>query len=1176
MSQLIHLYSGDRTLNLMLVVSLVATLVSSVTWLVSRRLADKAALRHLVLLSGLCCCLASPAVAWYCAATDLTFVSIPLIHGEPGQIAPAAIPIQNDSAPIAPRQDTVVPPDVERLPSPLPNAASGMRGEMAVAQASRETPPESISALPATRPVDGPAAAPVSYREVAADAMFVWAIGAGWMFARLVRNCTRVVQLRRSSRPLQNERLHVLLREVAGQLGVRRPPLLLVTSRTVAPLAIGFGRPAILLPERLLSAISDDELRDVLVHELAHLQRGDQWIAVLQGIAGGLYWPIVSVHGLNRELQRAREEVCDNAVLARRSVIGYGETLLHIAEILVKPLTTGVAVGIIGGPGELERRIAGLIDPRRNRSTTTSRKTACLMMVGFVAGSTVVSATRFVPSAVAADGRASETDPATSAATNANGDELPAPNKNKDMPASPEADSRRTNVLHGKVLGPEDRPVPGARLYLSIDEWTDPIELGSSDVDGSYRFVVPEKTLRRIYTPGYANAQCRAALIARAKGFGPHWVELPAVDGGRMGEMKAEYAHEFHLAADFPIAGRIVDAAGRPVAGASIGVSAIYELSDPRWKLMHPAIQARDPNLMTREQTDVSNWFTPLYRTAWNVIPPAITDGEGRFQLDGVGADRAIRLSVEGPGVHTALVSAITRNDVAEFTQAIREKYPRTLREPAGYFYPAREGAPNGDRGVRLYGPEPTITVDPARTISGVVRDATTGEPIAGHRMQVASGSGYASARTDREGRYRILRDDDAPTVVMYSDQYHTQRYLTVVHRLTDTGLGEIVANIDIPRGVIIRGRVVEAGTDRPIISAPCSGCHIEWPGPLRTGYLYYFPLATNTALRGAPTGLYFEGFPTGSRNFYRTVTIDPDGRFQMAVPPGPGVLLVQSMPGLPPLAELLGDWNEKDGLHRLFPYLKLTARFDNDGAPPGDAQSLPGFTGAIPLATYHAYRVIDPPADATTIDVTLTIPRAPTRQVRFVDAKDRPMTGVRLLGLAPSSPSLPIKVKLEGSEIEVFIEPAKPSELIATTDDARYAVRTFFKPDEKQPVTIRLQAAGSFSGRLLDDETGLPLAGFSVTAHSSWNQGADRERIFALGSEIKTDGEGRFLFRGAVPQMGATICFNEPPGPIPLIQAFQNTTLKNLVFNAGEVRDLGEIRIKRVVKEKSANRFRP
>ena len=59
--------------------------------------------------------------------------------------------------------------------------------------------------------------------------------------------------------------------------------------------------------------------------------------------------------------------------------------------------------------------------------------------------------------------------------------------------------------------------------------------------------------------------------------------------------------------------------------------------------------------------------------------------------------------------------------------------------------------------------------------------------------MAIASGSGYASAQTDSHGRYRILRDEDDPSIVMYSDQYHMDRYLISVRRLTNAkGFGEV------------------------------------------------------------------------------------------------------------------------------------------------------------------------------------------------------------------------------------------------------------------------------------------------------------------------------------------------------------------------------------------------
>ncbi len=1068
MSGLIRFYPGDSVVGFLVVVTLGVALASSAGYLISLRLGGKAALRHLVLFCALICCLASPAAAWFCAAAGVTIVSVPIFGSGAANGAAELAPIRTQ------RAVTPTRPPGERLSATAdldsPRSSTKTVSLTAVAtprviDRGRQPPARGTTDVKHSTQA---AAQASTFRHVATVALLVWVAGTLLILVRLAGSCVRVVQLRCAASLWDYMRILDVMRDVVNQLGARRAPLLLVSSDAIVPMAIALGRRAVILPKHVLGAINDIELKDILVHEVAHLERGDPRIMLLQDLAGAFYWPILSVHGLNRELERAREEICDNIVLAARDAIGYGETLLHVAELSMKARRVRAAVAIIGGPGRLERRIASLIDPERNKMIKTGRKTAYIVAFLFAAWCAFASATRFVANAGAADKPASDSSAAvvttgsrteTHAETKHEGPQNESPQRESPQRESPQRDigPPRLMLLRGKVLGPGDRPIAGARLYLSVDEWTDPVELGTSDASGAYRFVFREEKLRRTVSPNFVYAEANAALIAVASGFGPGWAELPAAKGGRMGEMKPEYAHDIHLVADFPIAGKVVDSGGKPVAGVALAVDRIFELSDPRWRLMHPAIKAGNPFLMTRQQCDTNNWFTPLYPTAFRMIPPAVTDSEGRFQLAGVGGDRAIRLEVSGPGIRYDSVSVITRDDVAEFTQAIRTKYPRTPR-PNGYFYPPRASAPEGDQGLRLFGPSPTIDVDPARTVSGVVRDATTGEPIAGHRMAIATGSGYASYTTDKHGRYRILRDDDQPSIVIYSDQYHTDRYLIVVRHLdAGKGFGDVVANFDIPRGVIISGRVLEAGTDQPIVSAPRQGCHDSVPGPLIAGNVSYFPLANNAALRGAPTGLYFEGFGTGT-NYYRSVSIDGDGRFRMAVPPGAGVLVVQASPGLPMFAEMM-TWKESDGYHRLFPYLKLSARAKGDGGPGGAAESFPGFMGPIPVSNYVAYRVINPASDTKSLDLTISVPRAPSRKLRFVGPDGREIRTVTVKGLlaAPSE----MAVVFTDSEAEVLaLEPGKPREVTATTNDGKYTASALVGTEDPEPRIIRLEAA--------------------------------------------------------------------------------------------------------------------
>jgi hypothetical protein len=587
------------------------------------------------------------------------------------------------------------------------------------------------------------------------------------------------------------------------------------------------------------------------------------------------------------------------------------------------------------------------------------------------------------------------------------------------------------------------------------------------------------------------------------------------------------------------------------------------------------AIKARDTEFMSRQEADANNWFTPLYPTAWRVIPPVTTDSEGRFKLTGVGGDRAINLQVTGPGIRSDNVTVLTRDDVADFTQAIRTQWPRT-RRPHGYFWPAWQGLPDGgkdvslfgpfpkiepegDQGVLLFGPSPTIEVDPARTIAGVVRDASTGEPIAGLHIRTTDRLGGGVAITDRHGRYRLLRVEHQSSISVYTQADTPDRYLTVVRPLTDAkGLGEIVADFDIPRGVAVTGRVLEAGTNRPLVSAPRQDCHDTVPGPLQTGNVTYFPLATNAALRGAPTGLYFEDLWAYQRNLSLSVSIAPDGRFRIAVPPGPGVLFVRSSPGMPMFGTGM-TWKESDGRHRLFPYATLATRAKmDDGAPVGDTQSLPGFNGSLPLAHYHAYRVINPAADAKTLELTLTVPRAPSRLLRFVGPDGRALRGLSVRGLV--APPGTMTVVLDGSEVEVLaLEPGKPREVIATSSDGNYIVKTAVSGDDLRPATIRLERAGSITGRIVD-ENGKP-----VKALLSPDQQTKDAPDVGYIPQVRSDAEGRFRMAALLPGLRYSAEIRGEGKDTERV----GTAFANVVLRAGEVRDLGAIRIKASVAAK-------
>ena len=81
-------------------------------------------------------------------------------------------------------------------------------------------------------------------------------------------------------------------------------------------MSLGFLHPAILIPQTLLDTLSNAELEHVVLHELAHLRRRDDWtnlaqklIVAILPIQPALYW-------IGRRMSIEREMACDDWVIA--------------------------------------------------------------------------------------------------------------------------------------------------------------------------------------------------------------------------------------------------------------------------------------------------------------------------------------------------------------------------------------------------------------------------------------------------------------------------------------------------------------------------------------------------------------------------------------------------------------------------------------------------------------------------------------------------------------------------------------------------------------------------------------------------------------------------------------------------------------------------------------------
>ncbi len=165
---------------------------------------------------------------------------------------------------------------------------------------------------------------------------FLWILWLGTALILLIRKATLYQSFSRYVRAgceeVSDVRLLDRLAQIGASLGVKRPVELYVNPLVSSPLLLGLFRPCIILPG---ARLPEDEFDFTVRHELIHCRRLDTLYKWLAQCAVCLHWFNPLVWLMRRELVRACELACDEAVIQglsseeRRS---YGDTLLHAME----------------------------------------------------------------------------------------------------------------------------------------------------------------------------------------------------------------------------------------------------------------------------------------------------------------------------------------------------------------------------------------------------------------------------------------------------------------------------------------------------------------------------------------------------------------------------------------------------------------------------------------------------------------------------------------------------------------------------------------------------------------------------------------------------------------------------------------------------------------------------
>ncbi len=248
--------------------------------------------------------------------------------------------------------------------------------------------------LPATLPAILPAGTPgfesaaVQPAPVPSSELWLlvgWVTIVGSLFLRFSFVQYRTGMTVKRARRLSPDELPVDMNGLCRAAGIKRPVRFLVTRAVNSPAAGGLVSPYVLVPEGLWGQLPARQMSWVLLHELAHIKRGDLWVALAQRLVQIAFFFHPAVWLANWIIDEQREYACDDAALAWSNARPQecGQGFLSVVEWAQDRSSVAAAtLGMFGSNTLIRRRLMRILDGRRKvvgRSTALS--TAFLLAV---------------------------------------------------------------------------------------------------------------------------------------------------------------------------------------------------------------------------------------------------------------------------------------------------------------------------------------------------------------------------------------------------------------------------------------------------------------------------------------------------------------------------------------------------------------------------------------------------------------------------------------------------------------------------------------------------------------------------------------------------------------------------------------------------------------------------
>lgn len=193
-----------------------------------------------------------------------------------------------------------------------------------------------------------------------------WAVAACAGLVHLATGLWRLRGLRRSGIAIDPLEIDPVIRRTISEFSSSRSATLATSEKVSVPAAIGFFKPMIVIPAWALRELPPEELNIIVLHEIAHLRRWDDWTNLLQKVVRAVFFFQPAVWWIESRLSLEREMACDDQVIAATAnPRGYAKCLVAFLEKSFARRSWAMAQAAVHRAREASLRLAQILDTSR-------------------------------------------------------------------------------------------------------------------------------------------------------------------------------------------------------------------------------------------------------------------------------------------------------------------------------------------------------------------------------------------------------------------------------------------------------------------------------------------------------------------------------------------------------------------------------------------------------------------------------------------------------------------------------------------------------------------------------------------------------------------------------------------------------------------------------------------